>query len=173
MLCEMAEEAGNALLATLERPCLLKVPLPFPRRTLPKASPRLLSLSSHPHPSRPSPQRMTKSHVVSGFWLGGFGGTAFRPSLPSEDTNMSLEHRGEHWEVRWLVDNHGLSGGWGAFAKGQQLAVDDFVLFEKKCEGVLKVYLFRWGGAQNGAMRDRGGGHPVPWRRRGSSLPAL
>ena len=56
---------------------------------------------------------MSKSHVSGGFWLGGFSSVAaFRAELPNEITDMALEHRGEHWPVRWLIESTGFSGGW-------------------------------------------------------------
>jgi hypothetical protein len=87
---------------------------------------------------------MNKSHVSGGFWLGGFGSTPFRDVLPNSITDLALEHRGEHWPVRWLVDNAGMSGGWKAFARDHALMENDYVLFEKKDQTTLKVYIFRY-----------------------------
>lgn len=58
-------------------------------------------------------QRMSKSHVSGGFWLGGFSSVpAFRAELPNETTEMVFEHRGKHWGVWWLIESSGFSGKW-------------------------------------------------------------
>ncbi|GAX83001.1 hypothetical protein CEUSTIGMA_g10428.t1 [Chlamydomonas eustigma] len=99
-------------------------------------------------------KRMNKSHISGGFWLGGFGSTSFRDVLPNTITDLALEHRGEHWPVRWLVENAGMSGGWKAFAKDHALVEADYVLFEKKDETTLKVYIFRQRDYEEGKTPD-------------------
>lgn len=45
--------------------------------------------------------------MTGGYWLGGFG--EWRTVLPDHSCDLALEYRGEHWPVRWLCDNPGLS----------------------------------------------------------------
>ena len=102
-----AEEAGKSLQGRLERPSLLKVSARNSCRFF--LNFKCLAFT-HSFVQR---QRMSKSHVSGGFWLGGFSSVpAFRAELPNEITDMALEHRGEHWPVRWLIESTGFSGGW-------------------------------------------------------------
>ena len=97
-----AEDAGKAHQSKLVRPSLLKVSIYVPPIQFVFFKRRFTYA-----------QRMSKSHVSGGFWLGGLSGSqAFLSALPRETTDIAFEHKGEHWPVRWLFEKAGMSGGW-------------------------------------------------------------
>ncbi|XP_052888048.1 B3 domain-containing protein Os01g0234100-like isoform X4 [Gossypium arboreum] len=86
---------------------------------------------------------MLPSHVTGGFWLGlpkHFG----LNHLPKEDRMMVLEdEEGKEFQVKYLVEKIGLSGGWRGFSIAHKLLEGDVCVFHLVRPSKFKVYIVR------------------------------
>ncbi|WCJ34953.1 B3 domain-containing protein Os05g0481400 [Euphorbia peplus] len=86
---------------------------------------------------------MLKSHVYKGFWLG-LDSAFYKDHLPKNDLHMILEdENGKTYNVKYLGDKNGLSGGWRGFALAHKLDDGDAVVFELVNSNKFKLYIFR------------------------------
>lgn len=94
---------------------------------------------------------MLPSHVTGGFWLG-LPTDFCRKSLPSNDGMVTLvDEEGDEYPVVYLARKRGLSGGWKGFAEAHELIDGDAVIFQVISPSVLKVYIIRGSGIENGS----------------------
>ncbi|XP_058216218.1 B3 domain-containing protein At5g42700-like isoform X2 [Rhododendron vialii] len=72
---------------------------------------------------------MLPSNVTHGFWLI-FPKKFCNLHLPMQDTTVILvDEWGKEYEANYLVDRHGLSGGWRGFSLAQRLVKGDRLVF--------------------------------------------
>ncbi|KAK8367967.1 hypothetical protein V6Z12_A01G007900 [Gossypium hirsutum] len=82
---------------------------------------------------------MLPSHVTGGFWLH-----FCLNHLPKEDRMMVLEdEEGKEFQVKYLVEKIGLSGGWRAFSIAHKLLEGDVCVFHLVRPSKFKVYIVR------------------------------
>ncbi|KAK8367964.1 hypothetical protein V6Z12_A01G007900 [Gossypium hirsutum] len=86
---------------------------------------------------------MLPSHVTGGFWLGLPKHFCLN-HLPKEDRMMVLEdEEGKEFQVKYLVEKIGLSGGWRAFSIAHKLLEGDVCVFHLVRPSKFKVYIVR------------------------------
>nr|QDX18316.1 B3 domain-containing protein Os01g0723500-like isoform X1 [Cymbidium sinense] len=87
---------------------------------------------------------MKGSYVYHGFYLSLPGSFPFE-HLPNYSGEIFLHDSNEQqWTVRYLFSKRpALSGGWGKFAVGNNLEMDDVCIFELIAQKHMKVHIFR------------------------------
>ncbi|XP_024539767.1 B3 domain-containing transcription factor VRN1-like isoform X2 [Selaginella moellendorffii] len=90
--------------------------------------------------------KMNKSHVYRGFWMG-MNHQFARQHLPSQICSIVLvDSSGAEWPARYLP-RPGISGGWKKFALDHRLEEGDVVIFERvdrtQCNPVIRVHIYR------------------------------
>lgn len=82
---------------------------------------------------------MLRSHVSGGFWLG-LPRKFCNLHMPNMDSSIVLvDEHGKGYDVKYLVNKNGLSGGWRGFSIAKGLMESDVVIFQviERCK--LKV----------------------------------
>ncbi|GMH04045.1 hypothetical protein Nepgr_005884 [Nepenthes gracilis] len=93
---------------------------------------------------------MLPSHVTGGFWLG-LPVQFCRKNLPLSDQMITLvDEDGNEYPTVYLMRKKGLSGGWKGFAEDHELVDGDAVVFQVINHGILKVYIIRVNGFEDG-----------------------
>ncbi|KAF7143579.1 hypothetical protein RHSIM_Rhsim05G0083200 [Rhododendron simsii] len=86
---------------------------------------------------------MLPSNVTHGFWLI-FPKKFCNLHLPMQDTTVILvDEWGKEYEANYLVDRHGLSGGWRGFSLAQRLVKGDRLVFYLIKPCTFKVHIVR------------------------------
>ncbi|XP_031113199.1 B3 domain-containing protein Os03g0184500-like [Ipomoea triloba] len=86
---------------------------------------------------------MLHSHTASGFWLG-LPKDFCASHLPNHNAAIILvDENGKEMETRYLVERHGLSGGWRGFSVEHNLIAGDVLVFQLIEPFKLKVYIVR------------------------------
>lgn len=86
---------------------------------------------------------MLPSNVSHGFWLI-FPKKFCSAYLPMHDSTITLVGEcGKEYETNYLVDRHGLSGGWRGFSLDQRILKGDLLVFQLIKPCMLKVHIVR------------------------------
>ncbi|XAR59463.1 hypothetical protein NMG60_11015305 [Bertholletia excelsa] len=86
---------------------------------------------------------MLPSNVSNGFWMI-FPKKFCNLHLPRNDATVILvDECGEEYETNYLVERHGLSGGWRAFSLAHRLLKGDILVFHLIKPCTLKVHIER------------------------------
>ncbi|GAB4852727.1 hypothetical protein Ancab_016939 [Ancistrocladus abbreviatus] len=97
---------------------------------------------------------MLPSHVTGGFWLG-LPVDFCRKKLPRQDEVMTLvDEEGNEYPTVYLARKRGLSGGWKRFSVEHELVDGDAVVFQVIKHRVLKVYIIRANGLEEGKNEE-------------------
>ncbi|XP_019199065.1 PREDICTED: B3 domain-containing protein Os01g0234100-like [Ipomoea nil] len=105
---------------------------------------RARELQANLSPQFPSVVKfLLHSHTARGFWLG-LPKDFCTSHLPNHDTAIILvDENGRETESKYLIEKHGLSGGWRGFSLQHNLVPGDVVVFQLIQPLKLKVYIVR------------------------------
>ncbi|CAH9087541.1 unnamed protein product [Cuscuta epithymum] len=85
---------------------------------------------------------MLRSHVTGGYWLGL--PKSFCTHLPKHDATIILvDGDDKEWEIKYLVEKSGFSGGWRGFSIAHNLIPGDVLIYQLVESCKFQVYIVR------------------------------